>query len=495
MLGMLALPLLLTPLFAQSPLGPFTDQTDVGDPTITGSAAYDAAHQSFHIEGGGANIWGERDEFQYVYRKMRGDFILRTHASFEGEGVDPHRKIGWMIRHSLEAHSPCALATVHGDGLVSLQYRSGPQQPMAERSLPVGGADIIQLERQGNTYIMSVARMGERYFSEQVTGLVLGDEVYVGLFVCSHNPDVKEAATFHNVRVIVPPKPGYIPYQDYIGSLVEVMDLSSGHRKIVHTAPNSLQAPNWNVDEHVFTYNSEGLLYDFDLRTQQVTPINTGAVNHNNNDHVHSFDGRLMGISSSTPEDGHSIIFTMPRTGGTPMRVTAKGPSYLHGWSPDGQDLVYTAGRDGEWDIYKIPATGGPEVRLTTSAALDDGPEYTPDGKYIYFNSDRTGTMQIWRMRPDGSNQEQVTFDELHDWFPHISPDGRQILFISFPRSVPSNDHPFYKHVYIRLMPVEGGEPTIVAYLYGGQGSMNVPNWSPDGTRIAFVSNSDFIDY
>jgi len=476
-------------------LGVFEHHIDVGNTKTIGTTQFDAASQSYTISGSGENIWNQKDEFQYAYRKMNGDFILRANMKFHGEGVDPHRKIGWMVRHSLEVNSPCVSAALHGDGHSSLQYRSKPNTNMDHNPLTMIGADVIQLERRGDTYILSAAKHGERFFEEQMSGIELGDEVYVGLFVCAHNKDVVETATFSNVRIIVPPKSDFQPYRDYIGSHIEVMDVSTGDRKIVFSAENSLQAPNWMLDDNIFTYNSDGLLYDFDLRTGEPTKIETDFATNNNNDHVYSFDNKKMGISNATEEDGHSIIFSMPRKGGKPARVTPNGPSYLHGWSPNGKELVYTAVRDKKWNIFKISEKGGQEIQLTNTPGLDDGPEYTPDGKYIYFNSDRTGTTQIWRMKPDGKNSEQITFDELNDWFPHISPDGKWIVFISFPRTVDSGAHPFYKHVYIRLMPITGGEPKIIAYVYGGQGTMNVPNWSPDSKRIAFVSNSAFLNY
>ena len=134
---------------------------------------------------------------------------------------------------------------------------------------------------------------------------------------------------------------------------------------------------------------------------------------------------------------------------------------------------------------------GGEETRLTNTQGLDDGSEYSPDGKIIYFNSNRTGKMQIWRMKPDGSNQEQITNDEYNNWFPHISPDGKWIVYLAFPKDINPGDHPFYKQVNICLMPTGGGNSKVIAYLYGGQGTINVPSWSPNSRKIAFISNSD----
>jgi TolB protein len=231
-------------------------------------------------------------------------------------------------------------------------------------------------------------------------------------------------------------------------------------------------------------------LYRFDLKSKKIKVIDTGFATANNNDHGISFDGKTLAISHHTPENGtrHSIIYTVPIKGGTPKRVTELGPSYWHGWSPDDQWHTYCAERNGEYDVYKIPNEGGQEIRLTTSPGLDDGPEYSPCGKYIYFNSVRTGIMQIWRMAPDGSNQEQVTFDEYNDWFAHPSPDGKWLLFVSYLPDVPAASHPRNKRVMLRLMPVDGNEIKAVSFLYGGQGTINVPSWSPDSKRVAFVS-------
>lgn len=479
-------------LAQQTKIGVFEGQSSVGSVLHKGSAAYNSKTQEYTVTGSGANIWAETDEFHFLWKKMKGDFILYTRGRLEGKGVDPHRKIGWMARTTLDPNSAHVNAVVHGDGLTALQYRKQKGSITEEVRSKVTAPDVIQLERRGNTYTMRVAKFGQPFVTEQVANLNIGDEIYVGLFVCAHNKDVVEEGTFRDVRLTVPARESFVPYREYIGSQIELLEVATGNRQVIYTAPNSLQAPNWTPDNKALIYNSDGLIYRFDLAKRTPQVLNTGNVKSNNNDHVLSFDGKMLGLSSSLPNLG-SIIWTVPVTGGTPKQITPTGPSYLHGWSPDGKTLTFTGQRNNEFDIYTVPSTGGPEKRLTNHPGLDDGPEYTPDGKWIYFNSNRTGTMQIWRMKPDGSNQEAVTTtNEFHDWFPHISPDGKWIVFLSFLKEeVKPDEHPFYKHVYLRLLPISGGQPKVIAYLYGGQGSINTPSWSPDSKRVAFISNTD----
>jgi TolB protein len=471
--------------------GIFDGHTDIGNVKLSGSMAYNPERQEFTLQGSGENIWFDKDEFHFLWKCIKGNFIMRARGRFIGEGVHEHRKIGLMIRDSLTTNAAHISAVVHGDGLASLQYRKNAGNITEETKSESAYPDIIQIERKGDTFIMSVATFGEPFETVKVTGIEINDEVFAGLFICSHNSEVLEKAVFDNVRIIIPAEEDFIPYTDFIGSNIEILDIESGLRKVLYSSPFSLQAPNWTNDGKRLIYNSKGLLFGFDIQNKTIQQINTDFANNNNNDHVLSFDNRLLGISHHSREDeDNSIVYTLPAEGGKPERITAEGPSYLHGWSPDGEYLAYTGGRDGNYDIYKISRNRKQEIRLTRAPGLDDGSEYTPDGKYIFFNSNRTGTMQIWRMRPDGSMQEQVTFDELNDWFPHISPDGKWIVFLSFSSEVKSDDHPFYKHVYIRLMPADGGKPKIIAYVYGGQGTINVPSWSPDSKKIAFISNT-----
>jgi TolB protein len=475
----------------QKGYGMFEASTDVGQVKNPGSVSYDRATQEYTITGSGTNMWLGADEFHLVWKRMKGNFLLSARAQFIGKGVEPHRKIGWIVRSSLESNSPHVTAVVHGDGRTSLQFRRTPGATTEEKISVVNAADVLQLERKNSTYTMSVARFGDAPATEQIADLQLGDEVYVGLFVCAHNPDVIEKAVFRNVSITIPAHDNFVPYRDYIGSDLEILDVASGSRRTVYHVGDSLQAPNWTRDGKALIYNRNGRLYRFDLATGTAAEIDTGSAVSNNNDHVLSFDGKMLAISNHiSAEQNQSNVFVLPAAGGTPKRITTTGPSYLHGWSPDGKFLVFTGQRNGEFDIYKIPSAGGAETKLTNAPGLDDGPEYSPDGKYIYFNSTRTGLMQLWRMKPDGSDPEQVTNDEYNNWFPHISPDGKWIVFLSFLKDVKPEDHPFYKRVYIRLMPAAGGPSRIIAYVYGGQGTINVPSWSPDSKRIAFVSNS-----
>ncbi len=271
-----------------------------------------------------------------------------------------------------------------------------------------------------------------------------------------------------------------------IESSLEIFSIETGERELVYKAEKHFEAPNWSRDGELLVYNSEGKMYTVPVVGGEPQLLQTGFATHCNNDHGISPDNTELVVSHHEEKSGKSTIYILPLKGGAPRQITAKAPSYWHGWSPDGKTLAYCAERNGEFDIYSIPVSGGEETRLTNAAGLDDGPDYSSDGAYIYFNSVRTGKMKIWRMKPDGSSQEQVTFDDYNDWFAHPSPDGKWLVFVSYEKDV--EGHPANKNVVLRKMPLAGGTPEVIATLFGGQGTINVPSWSPDSKRFAFVS-------
>jgi len=324
----------------KNPVGQFDGHTDIGTPALAGSANYDGANQQYTLAAAGTNMWFERDQFHFMWKRMKGDFILRTRAEFLGQGADPHRKLGWMVRPNLEADAPYADGAEHGDGLTSLQFRRAQGAVTEQIVLPITNASVLQLERKGDTCIFSAARFGEPFVRRALTNFDLGDEVYVGLFLCSHRGDVAETASFRDVRIIRPVKETFTPYRDYIGSVLEILDVHTGRLKVVYTSKQPFEAPNWTTDGKALIYNISGRaegwgkLARFDLATKTPVPVDTGFAIKNNNDHVLSFDGAMLGISDQSAPSGQSAIYTLPAGGGTPQRITPLTPSYLHGWSP-----------------------------------------------------------------------------------------------------------------------------------------------------------------
>ena len=471
---------------ANSPaLGMFEGQADVGGPHRAGSAEFNTTQGTYTISGGGANMWLTNDAFHVVWKKVSGDVTLAADIAFKGQGGDPHRKSCLIVRQSLDADSAYADAALHGDGLTSLQYREAKGTMTREIQSNITGPRRLRLEKRGKYVSMSVARVGEVLHPAGGSfRLVLQEPFYIGLGVCAHNDGALEAAVFSNVELnegasAPAGKPSLI-------STLETITLSSKDRRVTWWTTNLIEAPNWLPDGTNLVFNSKGRLHRIRAAGGEPVLIDTDFAARCNNDHGISPDGRQLVISDQSQADRRSRIYTLPVAGGAPKLITETGPSYWHGWSPDGRTLAYCGERNGEFDIYTIPVGGGAETRLTTAKGLDDGPDYSPDGQWIYFNSDRTGRMHVWRMKADGTQQEQVTNDDYHNWFPHPSSDGKWIVFLSYEPDV--KGHPENKDVMLRVMPASGGKIEVAAKLFGGQGTINVPSWSPDSRKFAFVS-------
>ena len=470
---------LLALTVAEQSLGIFEGSCDVGHVLNRGVLKFDQIDRTYTVSGSGENMWSTKDSFHFAWKKVTGDQSIEAALRFIGKGTDPHRKACLVIRQTLEPDSPYADIAVHGDGLTSLQYRETKGGTTHEIVTRFVAPKSFRLVKKGS-YIYSDVNDS---FSGAAIPIHFSESYYIGLGVCSHNEKVIESVVFSNVE-ISPVENG--PVQ--LKSTLESVEIESLNRKIVSVFDDHMEAPNWTPDGKSLVYNSNGLLYKIPWVGGAPERINTDFANRCNNDHGISPDGKMIVISDQSQNSNQSTIYILPFSGGKPKRITDKAPSYWHGWSPDGKTLAYCAQREGKYGIFTISIEGGLETRLTTAepGKLDDGPDYSPDGKHIYFNSDRSGKMQIYRMKTDGSEVESMTKDDRNNWFAHVSPDGKWMVYLSYEPEV--EGHPANKDVMLRLQNLKDGSTKVLAKLYGGQGTINVPSWSPDSKRVAFVS-------
>jgi Tol biopolymer transport system component len=275
---------------------------------------------------------------------------------------------------------------------------------------------------------------------------------------------------------------------------IRIWDRATGGLRTVHESLDRLyEAPNWTTDGRLLV-NGDGLLWTLpadgsdgpvELAAADLPPVN--------NDHVLSPDGVTVYASAN---DRH--IWSLPLAGGVAHRVThdERAMHFLHGVSPDGARLGYVRlVPDGDdWPssatIHTIGIDGGDDVAVTTDPGPADGCEWTPDGEWILFNTERfssePGHAQLARVRPDGREAEQLTFDERVNWFPHVAPTGDVVVYLSFPPG--TTGHPADRQVQLRLVPVGAWRDfRVLAAFDGGQGTINVPSWAPDGSAFAFV--------
>jgi len=471
-----------------APVGIFEGHGDVGTVLHAGSVDYDAAKHTYTISGSGENMWLAADAFHFVWKKMSGDVTLAADIAFLTKTGNEHKKAVLMLRQNLDADSVYADVALHASGLTSLQFRDEKGAITREIQSNISDPTRLQISKRGEYVYMSLGSSANVEVAGGWLRIPLQGEFYVGVGVCSHDKDVIEKAVFSNVELS---RPSTAPGQPVLYSTLETMAIDSADRRVAYLAPGRFEAPNWTRDGSAFLFNRNGRIERLPVEGGTPQVLDTGFATRCNNDHGISPDSTGLAISDNSQEDHESLVYIVPIAGGTPRRITQKSPSYWHGWSPDGKTLAFVGRRNDDFDIYAIPAAGGEETRLTTAKGLDDGPEYSPDGKYIYFNSERTGHMQIWRMKADGSEQEQVFSDDFNNWFPHISPDGQWMVFLTYDASV--TGHPENKDVMLRLMSLSDQKTTdkkitVLAKLFGGQGTINVPSWSPDSKRVAFVS-------
>jgi Tol biopolymer transport system component len=456
---------------AAGPLGLFAEHADVGAVLHAGSVAYDAAKHSYTISGSGENVWAAADAFQFVWKKMEGDFTLTADISILGQGGDPHKKAMLMARQSLDADSAYADVALHGVGLTSLQSRDAKSADTHEIQSNISAPKKLRLQKYGDEFTMWLAgEDGKFRFAGGSMRVPLTGTFYVGLGVCAHNKDAVETAEFSDVAVEVGPT-----VAEQLGSL-ETVAVSSTDRRVTYVGSTRVGSPRFAQDGASLVFGEGGQIWRVPSAGGKPEVYAEAR-----KDHGVSPDGTL-GFSVICSGSG-CYIYVVPTAEGE-MRRVAGGCCPI--WSPDGKTIVFMADRDGHFDIVSVPTAGGDERWLTTEG-VNSGAEFSPDGQYIYFNSDRSGVMEVWRMNPDGSQPVRVVNDGSNNWFPHVSPDGRFLAFLTAPGAglrFPASFEP----AVLRVMTLADGRIRTIANLMAGPWTLSELPWSPDSQRIALVS-------
>ena len=475
---------------AAQPIGLFADHSDVGTVLHPGSVVYDAAKRSYIISGSGENVWATADAFQFVWKKMEGDFTLTADISVLGQGGDPHKKAMLMARQSLDADSAYADVALHGVGLTSLQSRDAKGADTHEIQSNISAPKRLRLQKYHGEFTMWLAGEDDQFRMAGGSMLVpLTGPFYVGLGVCAHNKDAVETAEFRNVAL----EPITAESSAQLYSTLETVTVASTDRRVAYAAPIGyakfeLTAPIWTPDGASLVFDDEGQLKRVLAAGGEPKVIDTGL------DAMLSYlfhgispDGTMLAVSGASL-DRRKVLYVVPIGGGTPRPVAAPSPTTWQGWAPDGKSILFTGERRGKPGIYTIPVAGGEETRVAELPPRCGDAEYSSDGEYIYYGcrSDRSDAREVWRMRADGSQRERVAKGGVGDWFPHVSPDGRLMAFLTSP---PHSDFPInLTLVTLRVMSLTDGKIRVLAKLVGGWGTMPLPSWSPDSRRLAFVS-------
>ena len=474
---------------ASGRLGVFEGQTDVGNVHPAGTAAFSSRAGTYTVTAAGWDMWAAEDDFHFLWKKLSGDLSLTADIDFPNKTGEHHRyrKAVLMVRQTLDVDSSYADVAVHGGGMTALQYRrakgDSTQDIEVEGPLP----KRVRLEKRGDVFTMFVSNMGEPLHQVGASIKLHFDEpFYVGIGVSAHNSAAAEKAAFSNLE-LKPLAPPEAPAKLDLYSTLQTITIAPAARQatVLLSERGHSMAPNWSRDGKTIVFTRGDRIDAIPASGGTAEPIDIGGLVSCSGSHGFSPDGKLFALSCATPDRKDRRVFIIPAGGGEPRQLT-ENTGYFHSWSPDGKTILYTRGTKAGLTIFAISVGGGPEKAISRGTGVDDDPDYSPDGKYIYFNTDRWGGMQIARMRPDGSDVEQVTFDDHKNWTPHPSPDGKSIVFLSYDPSVTT--HAANKDIELRILSLGDGKIRTLVNLVGGDGTMNVSNWSPDSKSIAFVS-------
>ena len=361
-----------------APVGEFTDHRDIGSPRHAGSTTYDAATKTYRITGGGQNMWAARDDFQYAFKQMSGDFRATVDLKFtsptpkQGDPGFLHRKGGIVVRQDLDTDSAYVDVLRMGNEQMSIQYREtkGGLTHLIWINTPRQGT--VRMEKMGDYFYISVLGADGRLqraggsFKVHLTG-----PYYFGLGVCPHDDNITETMEFANLR-IEPGRPGVFPRQ----STLQTMRVTNQVEQIAIVAAPSLSDVAWSADGKSITYRSGAAAWrvssDVDTPAAPVKIAAPEAGPRQNARWIYYSDaksGKLWRVRANGSE----------RTQVTTDTATRDFSPHV---SPDGKWVVYAAapagvpaGRDSDVEIRLIPldANGVPNVGRTLLAAKPHG--------------------------------------------------------------------------------------------------------------------------
>lgn len=377
----------------QSAIGIFEGQNDVGEVSQPGSAAFDAAAKTYTVSGSGGNMWFDKDQFHFVWKKVSAeDLTLTADVSILTPDGDGHRKAVLMIRQSLDSNSAYVDVARHGEGLTSLQYREKKGAVTHEIESSVSGPTKLRIEKRGSRFYMWVAgEQGALEFAGGSAWVDFREPFYVGIGVCAHNKDNTVKASFSNVELETELKRAKGKY-----STVETILLSSDART-AYVSRKHLISPGWSADGHALTFS--------DGKLDQQTPF--------------------VPLSTSAPV-------------GPPIAAKA-----------DDDFTYYTSKTSGRVEIWRRSKTidGSQAEQFTPDDNSNVSPHLSPDGKYLLYLSYSKEYERLSEEMPvelrlmllsDKSVKVLATFvggpESLgpEPW----SPDGKRAVFISYQSGI-----------------------------------------------------------